>query len=233
MAGRQAGAGSAVHQDPGGTAGDEIDFSVWAKWQGLAVTDGEAGMTLGAVAYSGDERGRAGDLSARSTSPTGRRTPTAPTCPRCRQRLRRGDRQLDRSRRRRRASGCGWRSPRRRTSGAVWFDLVTHEGRQLLRRARVYKKFQTMSDFAKACVEFRDSGLIRSRLDVGRHQPGLPSIEDTKLAYYIKTIPPRDPRRHVVRRVQGVGRRRRRSGAPRSRSSRSRSTATGATRASG
>ena len=46
-----------------------------------------------------------------------------------------------------------------------------------------------MSDFAKATVEFRDSGLIRSDSMWADINPDSQSIEDTKLAYYVKTIP--------------------------------------------
>ena len=169
------------------TEGADIDFSVWAKWQGLVVPDGEAGMTLGVVALLGDtevERVTLGQVSFADWSANANSTDQPDVA----------------------ASGfvpvignytvpAGVDAIRVRlvvteeaTSGAAWFDLVTIKD-GAFSAGTLYKGFETQSDFSKATVEFRDTGLIRSDSMWADINPDSGSIEDTKLAYYTQTIP--------------------------------------------
>jgi hypothetical protein len=168
--------------------GEILDMSAWTKWKDLVVTNGEAGMTLGVVCYlDGEETERVTvdqvDFATWSAHANSTSEPDVS------------------------ASGfvemtgnyavppSGVDAIRvllgvtsEATSGAVWFDLVTIED-GIPRDGTVYKNFQTQSDFSKALVEFRDTGLIRSDSMWADINPDSGSIDDTTLAYYTNTIP--------------------------------------------
>lgn len=162
--------------------GDQISLSAWVKWSGVNVTNGEIGMVLGVVSYlNGTEVARDvvdgiefADWAANTSNATGnvfnnlQGTWTVPT---------------------------GVDVIRVRVgitnqvhSGDVWFDLVSVKDASFA-SGTVYKDFSTTSSFAKALVEFRDSGLIRSDSMWADINPDSQSIDDTQLAYYVDTIP--------------------------------------------
>jgi hypothetical protein len=73
------------------------------------------------------------------------------------------------------------------TSGTVWVDSV--EILDLPPIGTLFKSFTTTSTFGKVKVDFRDSGLVRSNSLWADENPDSEAIQDTLLAYYVKTIP--------------------------------------------
>ncbi|QIG58346.1 minor tail protein [Gordonia phage Skog] len=72
--------------------------------------------------------------------------------------------------------------------GQVWFDnvgLLDTENAT----ATVFKSVSTMSTFAKAAVDFRDSGMVRSDSMWADILPDSQAISDVALAPYVETIP--------------------------------------------
>lgn len=72
--------------------------------------------------------------------------------------------------------------------GSVWFENVKAETDDTT-QATIYKSIQTASSFSKVAVDFRDSGLWRGDSMWADINPDSQSIDDTKLAYYTRTIP--------------------------------------------
>lgn len=74
------------------------------------------------------------------------------------------------------------------SSGAVWFESVNALSADTV-TATAFKALTTASTFAKASVDFKDSGLWRSDSMWADINPDSQSIDDTALAYYTRTIP--------------------------------------------
>lgn len=162
------------------TPGEAIDFSTWVKWSSLVVTNGQGGITLGAVAYlDGEEVSRPvfGQVSYpdwtthTSSGPNFVELTGSWTVPdgvdEIRVRL-----------------GLTTQAH----SGSVWFDLVTLKDADFV-WGTLSNQFTTQSDFAKAVLDFRDSGLIRSDSMWADVDQTSGSIDDTQLAWYTQTIP--------------------------------------------
>lgn len=154
--------------------GDSIHFSTQVKWTGLVADDADVVIILGLSTYLDGELVD-GDIVL---SPVAYSTDTTDWI---------------------RLVG-DWTAPSgidmvrvritvtdQATGGTVWVDSV--EIVDLPPVATLFKSFQTTSFFGKVKVDFRDSGLVRSNSLWADENPDSQSIEDTLLAYYVKTIP--------------------------------------------
>lgn len=74
------------------------------------------------------------------------------------------------------------------TTGTVWFENAAAADHDTT-TATVFKSLETMSTFARVGVDFQDSGLWRGDSMWADINPDSQSIDDTKLAYYTRTIP--------------------------------------------
>jgi len=162
--------------------GDTINVSCWVKWSTMNVTAGEAGMQLGVVAYQTVDDVLTvvsmpvlaqidfADWTAHANSDFVQMLGTW-TVPDGMDTIR-----------------VRMALTEEAHSGNAWFDLVSVED-ATFNTGTLYKNFSTMSDFSKATVEFRDSGLIRSDSMWADVNPDSQNIEDTRLAPYVETIP--------------------------------------------
>ncbi|ATN87591.1 minor tail protein [Mycobacterium phage Iota] len=74
------------------------------------------------------------------------------------------------------------------SAGTVWFESVKVDSADDT-TATIFKSLETQSTFTKVAVDFRDSGLWRGDSMWADIEPDSESIDDTKLAYYTRTIP--------------------------------------------